>query len=111
MPEEVRDDGGDWRRSARRFVTAALGLGAVVGVGVIVETKADGGFLKDVWEGLKTPSPAISMCLGIAIYVIWGQWQRDRKEHQHRTEVFTQTLNRYARILETAPGRKRRSRS
>lgn len=95
----------------RRLITGSIALGAVVGLGAIVETKADGGFLKDVWEGLKTPSPAISMCLGIAIYVIWGQWQRDRKEHQHRTEVFTQTLNRYARILEANPSRKRRSRS
>jgi hypothetical protein len=85
-----------------RLVTAGLGLGTVVIFGAIGESGADGGFIKDIWGAVKTASPLGAMVTTYGCYVIWKEWQRDRKEHADRTNLFNKTLNRYARLLESA---------
>lgn len=37
-------------------------------------------------------------------FIIWREWQRDRKEHADRTSDFVKTMNRYARLRELDQG-------
>ncbi len=90
-------------RLSDRLSRAIAGLGGVslvVVLGTLGETGADHGAIKDIWEGLKVPSPVISMVLAFGLYIVWREWQRDRGQHTERTSEYINGMNTAARLRE-----------
>lgn len=63
----------------------AVPTAALAFVGWIGETGADGGFIKDIWSGLKTASPTLAMI----IFVLLMDERRERREAQRQTNERT----------------------
>lgn len=89
-----------YNESLRRFVAGLVGIILVVATGIVSETGRDGGFVKDAWNAIKVPSPAISMVLIVLFRMVWREWMKDRAAHALRTDAYVIGMNRAAELRE-----------